>query len=121
MCFLNDKTENNDGSEVMTLLIQVCEKKNYEGEKANHRAKIISKKRLKKRNNGLIVKINQLQVYHSGGKEDCESAKIDDVAEKIQKQMLEPYSEFVSKYTQQKRQVLFFSPLRRSASHGRAI
>ena len=119
--FLNDETENNDGSRMMTLPIQAREKKDYDCEKANHRVEMISKKRLEKRNDGLVMKINQTQAHHSGGKEDCKSAKTDDAAERIQEQMLEPYSEFVSKNTQQKRRVLSFSPLRGSASHGRVI
>ncbi len=46
--------------------------------------KIISKKRLKKTDYGLVVKINQMQAHYSGRKKDCENAKIDNITEKFQ-------------------------------------
>lgn len=62
--FLNDKKEINDNFGVMNLLIvpQACQayqRKDYNCKKANHNTKMISKKRLEKSNNNLVVKINQ--------------------------------------------------------------
>lgn len=103
MCFLNNKTESNDGSRVMNLLIQACKRKDYDCKKVNHGVKMISKKRLEKTNNGLVVKINQMQTHYSGKKKDYKSMKTNNVAERFQEQKLGPYTEFVNKNTQQKK------------------
>ena len=78
--FLNNKTESNNGSGMMNLLIQVREKKDYNCKKANHGAEMILKKKLEKINYGLVVKINQTQAHHFNKKENYKSAKIDNVA-----------------------------------------
>ncbi len=104
--FLNNETENDDGSGVMNLPILACKRKDYDCKKAKHGAEMILKKRLDKRNNGLVMKINQTQVHHSGKKEDCESVKTNEAVERFQEQRLEPYSEFVSRNIQQNRKVL---------------
>ncbi len=56
--FLNDKKKNNDGSGVINLLIQGRKRKDYKCKKANHGVEMISKKRLKKGDDGLVVKID---------------------------------------------------------------
>lgn len=103
--FLNDRTKNNNGSEVINLLIQASKKKDYNCKKANYGIEMISKKRYEKRNDSLMVMINQMQAHHSNKKEDCKSAKTDNAAERFQKQKLESYSEFASRNTQQNRKV----------------
>lgn len=80
---MNDKTESNNGSEMINLLIQAYKRKDYDCKKANHSVEIIPKKRLKKTNYGLVVKINQTQAHLSSKKEDCKSAKIDNAAERF--------------------------------------
>lgn len=104
--FLNNETKNDDGSWVINLLILARERKDYDCKKANHGAEMISKKRLDKRNNGLVMKINQTQVHHFGKKEDCKSVKTNEAVERFQEQRLEPYSEFISRNIQQNRKVL---------------
>ncbi len=84
--FLNNKTGSNNSSEIINLIIvpkvcQVCKRKNYDYKKTNHSMKMISKKKLEKSDNGLVVKINQMQTHHSSKKENCESVKTDDTTE----------------------------------------
>lgn len=58
---------------------------------------MISKKRLKKSDNGLKIKINQMQAHYSGKKLDYESAKTDNNMVIFQEQRFEPYSKFISR------------------------
>lgn len=64
---------------------QVCKKKNYNCQKSNHNAEIISRKRLGKIDNCLVVKINQIQAYHFSKTKDNKSAKMDNAAGKVLK------------------------------------
>lgn len=58
---------------------------------------MILKKRLKKSDNGLEIKINQMQAYYSGKKLDYKSVKINNNIAIFQEQRLEPYSKFISR------------------------
>lgn len=58
--FLSNKIENNNGSGIINLLIQVCKIKEYDCNKANHGIEMISKKKLEKSDYDLVVKINQI-------------------------------------------------------------
>lgn len=80
--FLNNETKNNDGSGVINLLIQTRKTTDYDCKKANHDAEMILEKRFEKRNDGLVVTINQIQTHNFSKKEDCKSAKTDDTCRK---------------------------------------
>lgn len=79
---LNDEMKSDNGSKMINLLIvpqarQTHEKKNYKCKKANHGAEIISKKRFKKSDDNLVVKIKQVQTHHFGENKDCKNARTD--------------------------------------------
>lgn len=59
--FLNNKTENNNGFKIMNFLIvlqtyQSRKRKNYNCKEVNYSIEIISKKRLEKSDNNLVMK-----------------------------------------------------------------
>lgn len=97
--FLIDKTQSNNSFGMMNLLIYTSQKKDYNYKKANHGAKMILKKKFKKTDYSLVVKINQTQVYHFCKKKDYKNIITDDITKRFQKQILELYLEFISRNT----------------------